>query len=100
MSLSVKLKSRGSDQDLAQLAKKLWPGFSVAQSDDAVVVTGVNPDSPAAGGLQAGDRIKKVAGQQIENLADFYRLLGEKKRGEVLFTIERDESELIIGLVS
>ena len=100
MSVSVRLKSRGSDDDVAQLAKKLWPGFNVAQSDDDVIVTGVNSDGPAAGGLQAGDRIKKVAGQQVESLADFYDLLGEEKHGEVLFTIERDQSELIIGLVS
>jgi serine protease Do len=100
VSVPVRLKSRGTDEDVAELSKRLWPGFNVAAVEDGVVVAAVNPDGPAAGGLQVGDRITRVAGKPVEDLSDFYQALASKKRGEVLFTIRRDESELIIGLVS
>ena len=98
--LPVRLKSRGSDEDVAELSKRLWPGFNVTEVDEAVVVTAVDPNGPASGALQVGDRIRKVSGEAVQDLADFYRALSDVTRAEVLFTIRRDESELIIGLVS
>ena len=54
--------------------------------------------------LQPGDEITKISGDRVSSLKDFYRLLEAKKaesrKGDVLFTIKREGSELIIGLMS
>jgi serine protease Do len=102
--ISVRLKSRGTEEEMAGLSAKLWPGFSVTDSEGSVVINAVDQGSPAARVLQPGDEIRKISGTRISGLADFYRLLDDKKEesrnGDVLFTIKREDSELIIGLMS
>ena len=98
LTVDVRLRSRADDEDIASLSKKLWPGFTVNEDGGKVTVTAVDQAASAAQALQPGDLIKKIGGDVVRNTADFYRLLEEKRRGDVLFTIERNESELIIGL--
>jgi Do/DeqQ family serine protease len=102
--VSVRLQSRGTDEELAGLSQKLWPGFTVDDSEGAVVVSAVDQGAPAARVLQPGDEITRISGDRVSGLGDFYRLLEAKKtesrNGDVLFTIKREGSELIIGLMS
>jgi S1-C subfamily serine protease len=57
------------------------PNYS--DSNEGLLLDGVREDSPAAkAGLQAGDRIVKLAGRDIRNVYDYTYALGEMKAGE------------------
>jgi aminopeptidase YwaD len=57
------------------------PNYS--DSNDGLMLDGVRDDSPAAkAGLQAGDRIVRLAGRDIRNVYDYTYALGEMKAGE------------------
>jgi len=51
-----------------------WLGVNLAAVGDALLVTRVSAEGPAAkGGLARGDRVLAVAGRKVRDLADFYR---------------------------
>ena len=66
-----------------------------------VLLTGVKPNSPAAkAGLQSGDIIVKLAGQNIENIYDYtYILSGLRVGEEVEIIVKRSEAELTFPIV-
>lgn len=54
-----------------------------ADSNDGLLLDGVRDDSPAAkAGLKAGDKIVKLAGQDVKNVYDYTFALGEMKAGQ------------------
>jgi aminopeptidase YwaD len=54
-----------------------------ADSNDGLKLDGVRDDSPAAkAGLQAGDKIVKMAGREVKNVYDYTYALGEMKAGQ------------------
>ena len=56
---------------------------SYTDSTDGMVIDGVRDDSPAAKtGLKANDKIVKLAGQDINNIQDYTKVLGTMKAGE------------------
>src|SRR5712692_8232571 len=70
-----------------------WLGVNLATVGDALLVTRVSAEGPAAkGGLARGDRVLAVAGRKVRDLADFYRrvwALGSAGAA-VPLTIEQD----------
>lgn len=51
-----------------------WLGVNVAAVGDALLVTRVSAEGPAAkAGVARGDRVLAVAGRKVRDLADFYR---------------------------
>jgi membrane-associated protease RseP (regulator of RpoE activity) len=75
------------------LTKQLADFFGVTDGH-GVLVTAVEPDSPAAkAGLKAGDVITAVDGQKIEGAGDLARGINKQKDGEVTLTIVRDRSQ-------
>jgi aminopeptidase YwaD len=54
-----------------------------AESNDGLKIDGVRDNSPAAkAGLQAGDKIVKIAGRDVKNVYDYTQALGEMKAGQ------------------
>ncbi|HMJ09414.1 MAG TPA: PDZ domain-containing protein, partial [Pyrinomonadaceae bacterium] len=54
-----------------------------ADSTDGLLLDGVRDNSPAAkAGIQAGDKVVKLAGKEIRNVMDYTYVLGEMKAGE------------------
>jgi len=112
--LTVKVAAREAEQNLASRTGKLWPGFSVvpmtedirtqlnlAKSSGRLVIGAVEQGGFAdIAGLKTGDIVRKVNGQEVRTILDFYKAFNSGKSREILFTIERQETELIIGLVS
>lgn len=57
------------------------PNYS--DSSDGLLLDGVREGSPAAAaGMQAGDRIVKLAGREVRNVYDYTYALGEMKAGQ------------------
>ncbi|MEP6568979.1 MAG: M20/M25/M40 family metallo-hydrolase [Acidobacteriota bacterium] len=54
-----------------------------ADSNDGLLLDGVRDDSPASkAGIEAGDKIVKLAGRDVRNVYDYTYALGEMKAGQ------------------
>jgi serine protease Do len=74
------------------LTKQLAEFFGVADGN-GVLVTSVEPDSPAAkAGLKAGDVITAIDGEKLEGSGDLARGINKQKDGDVTLTVIRDKS--------
>ncbi len=108
----VTIGVRDSQDQVAQ-PKNLWPGMTAIDITDDVrqqagipsgvngVVVGYVPDesSPAAtAGIKSGDVITAINGRTVRNLMDYFKALNDRAGRSVMFTIERDGSEISIGL--
>lgn len=102
----------GSRLDAENGTKRLWPGLAVVGITEEirtelnlhrtmgdVVVSHVLHGGPAAiAGLRPGDIVRKVGGQHVHSVHDFYRNLNESEGREVTYRIYRQESEILIGM--
>jgi S1-C subfamily serine protease len=74
-----------------------WLGMYSAEAGGRIVATGVYSGGPAdEGGVEAGDVVLAVNGQEIESVADFYRKVWASGRAgvEVTLSVSRDGSEM------
>jgi Do/DeqQ family serine protease len=104
--IEVRIEERTNE--VAADSKKLWPGVSVVPLTDTIrrnldldanargiVAAQVMADSPAAVvGLRQGDRIIRINGELVADVASFYRLLREKADKELWFEIARGDATL------
>jgi len=104
--IRVRIEER-TDQ-VASDNRKLWPGVTVVPLTNEIrqslnlnnnarglFVAQVISGSPAdVVGLRQGDRITSVNGENVNDIAAFYRMLREKTATELWFGIMRGESEL------
>jgi membrane-associated protease RseP (regulator of RpoE activity) len=75
------------------LTKQLADFFGVTDGR-GVLVTAVEPDSPAArAGLKAGDVITAVDSEKVEGAGDLARGINKQKDGDVTLTIVRDKNQ-------
>ena len=110
VSLDVKIENR--NEELVADNSKLWPGFIAAPLNDAarkqlqltedkvkgVVVTGVQPKSPAAAmRLQNGDVITAVNGKEVTSLEEFYSLLDLSGNKEIWFDVYNEGHTISTG---
>ena len=81
---------------LQSMTEQLAEYFGLSKRTGALVVF-VYADSPAAkAGLKAGDVILSMAGENIENPMDLYRVLSTKSEGSVEVRILRDKQEKVL----
>jgi Do/DeqQ family serine protease len=104
--IQVRIEAR-TDQ-VASENKKLWPGVLAIPLNDeirdslkldtnakGVVAAQVIADSPSdIIGLRQGDRITSVNGEEVKDLAAFYKLLREKTGRQLWFGFVRGDSPL------
>ncbi|MDR1900241.1 MAG: PDZ domain-containing protein, partial [Treponema sp.] len=107
-SLDMKVRIEARSDQVASDNKKLWPGaYVMVLTDDmrsrlqldkdarGLVVAQVVSGSPAdIIGLAQGDRIVSINGEEVKDLASFYRLLREKTDKELWFGFIRGDSTL------
>ncbi|MGH7277763.1 MAG: PDZ domain-containing protein, partial [Candidatus Rokuibacteriota bacterium] len=69
------------------------------KTQDGVVVTRVEPGSPAAGSVMRGDVIREINGQPVKSLGDFERLTKDAgKNTPVRMRVEREGSSLYVAV--
>jgi S1-C subfamily serine protease len=104
--IQVRIEARTNE--VAADNRKLWPGVTVIPLTDQIrqnleldssatglVVAQVISGSPAdIVGLRQGDRIVSINGENVGDIAAFYRVLREKTSSELWFGILRGESSL------
>ncbi len=77
------------------LTPSLRDQLGVPSSVSGVVVSGVDPSSPAADWLTQGDIIESINRQPVHNVNDFNRLAGEAK-GQVLLRVNRQGQGMFV----
>ena len=104
MEFQVRIEAR--TEQVSSDNRRLWPGLSVTTLTDQIrqnlnlgnnarglYVTQVVSGSPSdIVGLRQGDRITSINGVNVNNLADFYRVLRERTATELWFGILRGEA--------
>jgi serine protease Do len=82
------------------LTPELAQRFGWDQNEYGVVISNVQPGSPAADSkLRQGDLIKEVNRQKIQNLKDYNQTLQKAKKGEsLLLLIKRGERTFYVAL--
>jgi len=75
-------------------------GMQLVELEGAVTIQGVLPTSPAErAGLKAGDRVSRINGTAVEEVADARRLAGKVRAGHTLrFTVVRGLERLEIAV--
>jgi Do/DeqQ family serine protease len=104
--IQVRIEARTNE--VASDNRKLWPGVTVIPLTDQIrqnleldsgatglVVAQVVSGSPAdIVGLRQGDRVTSINGENVPDIAAFYKVLREKTSSELWFGILRGESSL------
>lgn len=66
---------------------------------EGVVITSINPGSPAdEAGLRRGDVILEIDRKPVRNLADYKKVIGERKGKGILFLVRRGDNTLFLAL--
>jgi serine protease Do len=85
--------------DLALITPALRSDFELGKEAKGVLITNVDPDSDAAErGLQPGDRIVKVGGNEVRTIADVNSAIATAKslkRPSVLLFVERGTNQKV-----
>lgn len=111
--IEVAVRTTERDTDAGNDATMLWPAISIVGltpelrdelslgiGTRGVVIASVTSGSPAEGsGLQQGDVITAVNGEQVRSASDFYHVLGDLSGDEVQFRLYRGGTTLILGFV-
>jgi len=81
----------GNSQNTAAFVAERAAGLAVPEPAEDVLVAGLQPASPAAGRLEPGDRLVRIAGRAIRSTADVSRAVEAAPRGRpVPIAVERD----------
>ena len=111
--VQVRLAARADEAELAKQRNTIYPGMSVVKftenirkqlnlprSVGEVIIGVVDRESPAAiAGFRTGDIVKKINGKDVQSIADFYRIINDKSSTQMMFTIYRQGSDILLGLV-
>jgi serine protease Do len=95
-------EQQDSSQGTSHLGLSLAPAKSTGASNQGVVVTGVDPNGPAADrGIQAGDVILNVGGASVSTPADVQKQLAQVQksgRHEVLMRVKSGDGTHYVAL--
>jgi serine protease Do len=78
-----------------EVTDSVWFGAQLRPGTQPLVITGVQPGSPAAqAGIKEGDRVLRINGREPAGLVDFNRTLGESKGKPVRLSLQRGREPL------
>ncbi|WP_158084324.1 Do family serine endopeptidase [Marispirochaeta aestuarii] len=113
MNVRVRIATRAPEDAIRSNVENLWPGMTVVGITDEirerldlprnmgnVMVGAVEQGSPAYNaGFRSGDIIKEVNRTRIESSRDFYRVFNSEESDELIFKVNRQGNDMILGLV-
>ena len=113
MNMRVRITTRAPEDQISSSSVALWPGMTVVGITDEirkqlnisgsagnVMIGAVEEGSPAyTAGFRSGDIVKEINRTRIASIRDFYREFNTEGNGELIFKINRQETDLILGLV-
>ncbi len=109
----VRIASREAEDAIRSNVSNLWPGMTVVGiTDDIrrrldlprnmgdVMIGAIEQGSPAyAAGFRSGDIIKEMNKSRIDSIRDFYRVFNAEESDELIFKVNRQGTDMILGLV-
>ncbi|WP_319559651.1 Do family serine endopeptidase [Marispirochaeta sp.] len=109
----VRIATRAPEDAIRSNVANLWPGMTVVGITDEirdrldlprnmgnVMVGAVEQGSPAYNaGFRSGDIIKEINRTRIESSRDFYRVFNAEESDELIFKVNRQGNDMILGLV-
>ena len=113
MTTRVRIATRDAEDAIRSNVAKLWPGMTVVRITDEIrgrldlprnngeiMIGTVEQGSPAySAGFRSGDIVKEVNRKKIESTRDFYRVFNTEDEDELIFKINRQDNDIILGLV-
>ena len=89
-----------TQQEIRAAVGELAQRFGWDESERGVVISEVQPGSPAAEArLRSGDLIKEVNRQKIQNVRDYNQLVKTPKKGEtLLLLVKRGQNTFYVAL--
>lgn len=94
------IDDRGDDKALAALTAVIWPGFTIAVTEEKeLMVDQVYPKTQAQrAALQGGDIIKSINDIPITSIAQLYRIMNQRRSEPLMISIVRGDDEREIEL--
>jgi len=109
----VKIETRKNEEAIQKNAKSLWPGVTVVgitkdirkklnlpANIGKVMIGAVEQNTSAfKAGLRTGDIIKEINRKKISSVMDFYNVINSKTYGELIFKVNKQGTDVILGIV-
>ena len=109
----VKITTRDDEDSIRSNSNNLWPGFTVVgiteeiqerlnlpKNIGKIMVGSVAEGSPAyTAGIRNGDIIKEINRKKINSIMDFYEILNRNDDDEIIFKINKQGTDVILGIV-
>jgi serine protease Do len=82
-----------------QLTPRVAAELELPRTERGLVITDVDPSGVAAdAGLQPGDIVKKVNGQEVQSVADLRSALATRKDAPALVLVSRNGATVFVAL--
>jgi S1-C subfamily serine protease len=110
--LKVTLKARDAE-DSIRANTAVWPGMTVVKLTEdfrkqlkapatikGLLIADVAQGTQAqSAGLKSGDILVKINDKETASVLEFYRMINDKAKGEIIFRLWRENKEIILGVV-
>ena len=111
--VDVRIATRAPEDAIRSNVSNLWPGMTVVGITDdirkrlelprnigEIMVGAVEQGSPSyEAGFRTGDIVKEINRTSIDSVAEFYRVFNAEDSDELIFKVNRQGKDMILGLV-
>ncbi len=113
VNLRVKIATRKNEEEIVKDSKSLWPGVTVVgitkdiqerlnlKSNIGKVMIGAVSQNTSAfkAGLRSGDIVKEINRKKINSVMDFYKIINSNNSKELIFKVNKQGTDVILGIV-
>ena len=113
LTVRVRITTREAEDAIRSNVGKLWPGMTVvgitddirkrldlARNIGDIMIGAVEQGSPAyAAGFRTGDIVKEINRTRVDSVSEFYTVFNAEDNDELIFKVNRQGNDMILGLV-